>query len=308
MWGLLVRISRIYLPVTIVGFFVVTGICVPLLAGAATTRADIRASATSVPIPTAPATTLPTYAATTTTGAPLTATPGAQACGPSSAAASLAGIDANATSAVITVSVTSASGCSLPTSPGAALVPLAATTISPAAAVVQAARPSGAAAPSGAAGPASGAPPQPSTLGQGTVLYLEIAFSEPTAAQSESAPLIQAVRVQLPGGVLNIPEFLRPAGTPSLISVSTQPPTPVVAPACASDDLQATLLPGPGGAGNVALTIGLTNTSSGTCTLSGYPAVQLYDSAGTPLVNSQENGAQSWLGPPEASAPVTLAP
>jgi Protein of unknown function (DUF4232) len=313
-----VRIRKSYLPVAIAVVFVVTGICVPLLAGAATPRPNARASATSVPIPNAPATTFLTSTATTTTEVSLTTTAGTVPCGPSSATASLAGIEANAGTAVLTVSITTTSGCALPTSPGAALVPLAATTISPAAPVLQASRPpeasgvSGASAPSEASSPSVEAPAPaaglPSMLAKGTDVYLQIAFSEATSAQSESAPLIQSVRVQLPGGALDIPEFLRPAGTPSLVSVSTQPPTPVAAPACTSNDLQATVLPGPGGAGNVALTIGLTNASSGTCTLNGYPAIQLYDSAGAPLISNQQNGAQSWLGPPEASAPVTLAP
>ncbi len=324
------RIRKSYLPVAIVVVFIVIGICVPLLAGASTPRPDARASATSVPIPTAPATTFLTSTATTTTEVSLTATTGTVPCGPSSATASLAGIDANAGTAIITVSITTTSGCALTASPGAALVPLAATTVSSATPVLQASRPSGTSGASGTSGPSgasaspgasapSGAstPPGespapaaglPSMLAKGTDVYLQIAFTEATSAQSESAPLVQSVRVQLPGGAVDIPEFLRPAGTPSLVSVSAQPPTPVVAPACTSGDLHATVLPGPGGAGNVALTIGLTNGSSGTCTLNGYPVIQLYDGAGTPLITTQQNGAQTWLGPPEASAPVTLAP
>lgn len=306
------RVSRICLPAISFGVFVVAGLCVPLLAGATTARPNVSASATSFPIPTAPATTFPVYPATTTTA--VTGAAGAP-CGPSSAHGSLASIDANAGSAVITVNLTATSGCSLPTSPGAAFVPVAATTVSPATPVLQAQPPPGGAVQAGADVPArhrqrfrGGPYSAPGEMSRGSALYLQIAMNEPPAGQSLSAPLMQAVQVQLPAGRVNIPEFLRYTGAPSLISVSAQPPASTAAPACASTNLQAAVLPGPGGAGNVALTIALTNISSGTCTLNGYPAVQLYDSAGTPLVTDQQNGAQTWMGPSAAYAPVTLAP
>ncbi len=65
-----------------------------------------------------------------------------------------------------------------------------------------------------------------------------------------------------------------------------------------------------GAAGQIELTIGLTNVSPTACTLYGYPGLQLLDGNGAPLPTSVVRGGTTF-GPTAANQPpaqVTLAP
>jgi Protein of unknown function (DUF4232) len=203
----------------------------------------------------------------------------------------------------MTISLMASSNCLLSALPGAALVPVGTSPLSAPTSLLQAASDVG-------AGSLHATPASPFTLQAQTRIYVQLELNEDTAAPSPSQPLVSAIQVQLPdnNGALTIPEFLHPSGPPSLLSISASAPAATPAPPCSANGLNATVLPGFGGTGSVGASIALTNTSSGSCTLSGYPSVQVDSASGAPLISDQQDGVSSWLGAPEPSAPVVLAP
>lgn len=68
-------------------------------------------------------------------------------------------------------------------------------------------------------------------------------------------------------------------------TVTTSGGSTTPASACTGDDVQGSfdLVPGSAGAGQIAYRLTLTNTSSGTCFVSGVPALQLLDANGGDL-------------------------
>ncbi len=79
---------------------------------------------------------------------------------------------------------------------------------------------------------------------------------------------------------------------------------------CQPSQLQATPGQGTGAAGTISMTIGFTNTSSSTCTLKGYPGMQLLSSTGVSLPTNVVRGVGQWAAAAASQPPslVTLAP
>ncbi len=74
---------------------------------------------------------------------------------------------------------------------------------------------------------------------------------------------------------------------------------------CLASQLKFTVGQGNGAAGQIEETVTMTNTSSITCTLAGYPGMQLYDSAGNTIPTTVVRGQQQF-GPAAANQAPTL--
>ncbi len=79
---------------------------------------------------------------------------------------------------------------------------------------------------------------------------------------------------------------------------------------CQPSELHLAIAGQTGAAGTLTVTVGLTNTSSATCTMQGYPGMQLLGSAGTSLPTTVVRGQGHFPNPAAnaAPAPVSLAP
>lgn len=72
--------------------------------------------------------------------------------------------------------------------------------------------------------------------------------------------------------------------------VTTTPTTSTTVPGCTGSNYVLSLLGTEGAAGTNELTLGFHNTSSATCSLSGYPGLQLLDSAGADIATTTVRG------------------
>lgn len=80
---------------------------------------------------------------------------------------------------------------------------------------------------------------------------------------------------------------------------------------CLASQLQIAPLQGNGAAGTIYQTVSLTNTSSATCTLDGYPGMQLLDAQGSSIPTNVVRGGSPSFPTAAANQPpatVTLAP
>ena len=105
--------------------------------------------------------------------------------------------------------------------------------------------------------------------------------------------------------------LLAACGSSAPPTTATTSPNTTGAPAgstnCRADQLGATRLATAAAAGHVVVTYGLRNTSSTTCTLFGYPGVQLVDASGRPLPTQVSRGG-SYTFAAETPVAVALAP
>jgi hypothetical protein len=103
------------------------------------------------------------------------------------------------------------------------------------------------------------------------------------------------------------------AGGNGTTSSTTSTSTTTSAPAsttCQASQLSLSAQLGNGAAGQIEQNISMRNTSSTSCTLSGYPGMQLYDSSQNPIPTNVVRGMQNF-GTPAANSPaelVTLLP
>ncbi len=68
-----------------------------------------------------------------------------------------------------------------------------------------------------------------------------------------------------------------------------------------------TVVGGTGAAGTVTTTVGLTNTSSATCTMRGYPGMQLLSSSGAPIPTTVVRGGVQFPNRAADAAPALVS-
>jgi Protein of unknown function (DUF4232) len=104
-------------------------------------------------------------------------------------------------------------------------------------------------------------------------------------------------------------------GHHSSTSTSTSSTTSTTAPSspsstlCQPSQLHLAVAGGTGAAGTLTTTVSMTNTSSSTCTMQGYPGMQLLSSSGTPIPTTVVRGQTHFPNPSANAAPslVSLA-
>ena len=97
-------------------------------------------------------------------------------------------------------------------------------------------------------------------------------------------------------------------GGTTTTSPSTTSPTTAAGPvSCQARQLQASRLATAAAAGHIVVTYGLRNTSGGSCTLFGYPGLQMTNASDKPLPTHVSHGG-SYTFVAERPTPVLLAP
>lgn len=99
--------------------------------------------------------------------------------------------------------------------------------------------------------------------------------------------------------------------TTSSSTTTTSTTAPVTSSTfCQPSQLQLAVVGGTGAAGTLTTTVGLTNTSSSTCTMQGYPGMLLLSSSGSAIPTTVIRGEAHFPNPTANAAPslVTLAP
>jgi hypothetical protein len=83
--------------------------------------------------------------------------------------------------------------------------------------------------------------------------------------------------------------------TTSSLVTTTTPTTTTTVPGCTGANYTVKVLGTEGAAGTNEVTLGLSNTASATCTLFGYPGIQLLGAGGTDIATDEvEGGAESF--------------
>lgn len=107
----------------------------------------------------------------------------------------------------------------------------------------------------------------------------------------------------------------RPAHSSATTSTTVPPTTSTTAPAtsstlCQPSQLDLAVAGQTGAAGTLTTTVGMTNASSATCTMQGYPGMQLLSSSGTPIPTTVVRGQAHFPNPSANAAPalVSLTP
>jgi len=102
-----------------------------------------------------------------------------------------------------------------------------------------------------------------------------------------------------------------PVGNTTTTPPTTSPPTTTAAqagpPACVSSQLAVELGQGGGAAGSVGMVVSFKNTSNATCSLYGYPGMQMLDSGGHPIATEVIRGTSTTV-PSVPEQVVDVAP
>jgi Protein of unknown function (DUF4232) len=94
--------------------------------------------------------------------------------------------------------------------------------------------------------------------------------------------------------------------TTSTTTTSTTAPPPA-STLCQPSQLHLAVVGGTGAAGTLTTTIGMTNTSSSTCTMQGYPGMQLLNAAGAPIPTTVVRGQAHFPDPTANAAPALVS-
>jgi hypothetical protein len=102
------------------------------------------------------------------------------------------------------------------------------------------------------------------------------------------------------------------SSTSTTVAPTTSTTTTVVRPAnCQPAELHMVASMISGGAGTIEMLVTMANTSSATCTMEGYPGIQLLSASGSPIPTTVVRGGGPEYPTPAANAPpapVSLAP
>ena len=130
---------------------------------------------------------------------------------------------------------------------------------------------------------------QPGNVGGPPTATLAAPAPSPSAEQATPSPSPSASRAPSPA----------PTRSPAPTAAPTPTPVAVVAPkACLGSDLKADVMDWQGAAGTRFGTVRLRNTGTGSCLVSGTPAIQLVDGQGTVFLDSAN------LGNPASASPA----
>lgn len=94
--------------------------------------------------------------------------------------------------------------------------------------------------------------------------------------------------------------------TSSSTTSTTAPPAPV-STNCQPTQLHLAVSGQTGAAGTLTLTVSMTNTSATTCTMKGYPGMQLLSSSGSPIPTTVVRGQAAFPNPTANAAPAEVS-